>query len=147
MKPEKAIILDNILKRFKGNETIFWSDLKKEFTDNTNGYYILENNIKYLLGEGILEKDEQKCSIRLSDKGFATYTDLDSLGYVAITKKEKFDARIKYSAFFITIATFLILCYNFSKTFTNQTNDIPIKHSTNNDSINNKVLNDTLKKK
>ena len=90
---EKAEMLDSILKRFTGNETVRWSSLKEEFKDKMHHYYVTENNIKYLLGEGMLETPAGGSDkLRLSDKGFATLADIDILGYVAqVNDKESRD--------------------------------------------------------
>jgi hypothetical protein len=112
MDIEKAKILDNILKRFSGNITVSWASLREEFKDDMNKYYILENNINFLVGDGILKRDNTLHTLSMTDKGFATMTDPGNLGYYVKAKKERNESRIKYAAFFITIATFLILLYN-----------------------------------
>lgn len=112
MDIEKAKILDDILKRFSGNVTISWESLRVEFKDDMNKYFILENNLNFLVGDGMLKRDNALHTLCMTDKGFATMTDPESLGYYVKAKKERNESRIKYAAFFITTATFLILLYN-----------------------------------
>jgi len=123
MKTDKAKMLDDILKRFSGNITITWDSLREEFKDDMDKYYILENNINFLVGDGILKRDTTLHTLCMTDKGFATMTDPENLGYVPKAKKETRDNRIKNIAFVITIATFLVLCYNFCKTNFNSKNE------------------------
>jgi len=119
MTIEKAKILDDILTRFKGNVRVKWSDLQNEL-GNTREYYVTENNIKYLLGEGLLKENEFDKDLALTDKGFAVYTDLTTLGYVKKAKDESRDKKIKYTGFGIVILTFLILIFNTIRTFDRQ---------------------------
>lgn len=108
----KAKILDDILQRFSGNVTISWESLREEFKHDMNKYYILENNINFLVGDGMLKRDTTLHTLCMTDKGFATMTDPKNLGYLVKAKKERIESRVKYIAFFVTIATFLILLYN-----------------------------------
>ena len=120
MDIEKAIILDSILQRFNGNTTVYWDKLRKEFTNNggqlTRDFFILENNIKYLLGEGALQRDSTTTgdALCLTDKGFAIFADLEKLGYTKRAKTERNEKRLKNVGFIIAILTFAILIY---KTF------------------------------
>lgn len=112
MNIEKAKILDDILQRFSGNATISWESLREEFKDDMNKYYVLENNINFLVGDGMLKRDTTLHTLCMTDKGFATMTDPKNLGYLVKAKKERIESRVKYIAFSVTIATFLILLYN-----------------------------------
>lgn len=112
MDIEKAKILDGILQRFSGNVTISWESLREEFKDDMNTYYILEKNINFLVGDGMLKRDTTLHTLCMTDKGFATMTDPKNLGYLVKTKRERTESRVKYIAFSVTIATFLILLYN-----------------------------------
>ncbi len=112
MDIEKAKILDDILQRFSGNVTISWESLREEFKADMNKYYVLENNINFLVGDGMLKRDTTSHTLCMTDKGFATMTDPKNLGYLIKAKKERNESRVKYIAFSVTIATFLILLYN-----------------------------------
>ena len=126
MDIEKAKILDNILRRFNGNATVYWDKLQKEFKDKdgklTKEYFITENNIKYLLGDGVLQKDRQTTgdALCMTDKGFAIFADIDKLGYEVTFKKERKERRIRRIVFYIGIATFIILIFNTISHYTSQ---------------------------
>jgi hypothetical protein len=112
MDIEKAKILDGILQKFSGNVTISWESLREEFKNDMNKYYILENNINFLVSDGMLKRDTILHTLCMTDKGFATMTDPKNLGYLVKAKKERTESRVKYIAFSLTISTFLILLYN-----------------------------------
>lgn len=107
----KSVILDDILRRFKGNETIYWKNLQDEFANNMNEYYIIENNINYLVGDGMLIRDKATESLTMTDMGFAVYTDIDNLGYVTKQKAAKKKFWNKAIGFNIMLLTFLLIVY------------------------------------
>lgn len=116
MTLDKARLLDNILLKFKGNISVYWANLhgdKKQFSDIHIDYFIIENNINYLVGDGKLKRNDigNNEYLTLTDTGFATMTDLDNLGYVTKAKKDKRETIIKYIGFIIAIATFVLLCF------------------------------------
>ena len=116
MTIDKAKLLDSILLKFTGNVTIKWSDLQQGIWDDIASYHVCENNINFLVGDQMLKRDTQLETLSMTDKGFATMTDLENLGYVKKATKEKRDDFIKYGLACITVATFIILCF---KTFKN----------------------------
>ncbi|RNI35615.1 hypothetical protein EFY79_11635 [Hanamia caeni] len=114
MKIDKAILLDKILLKFTGNVTIKWSDLQQGIWDDIASYHVCENNINFLVGQGMLRRNNELQTLCMTDAGFATMTDLVNLGYVTKAKKERRDDFIKYGLACVTVATFIILCF---KTF------------------------------
>jgi len=113
MNLEKAKILDAILLKFTGNITITWYQLEQGAFNDIATYHVVENNINYLVGDGQLERDvAQPFSLSMTDKGFATMTDLPNLGYVTIAKKEKKKNIWTFISGGIVVATFLILVYD-----------------------------------
>jgi hypothetical protein len=112
----KSKILDNILLKFKCNISVYWADLhgdKKIFSDIHQDYYIVENNINFLVGDGKLKRNniDNNEYLTLTDTGFATMTDLENLGYVTKPRKDRRETRIKYIGFVLAIATFILLCF------------------------------------
>lgn len=112
----KSKILDNILLKFKGNISVYWADLhgdKKIFSDIHQDYYIVENNINFLVGDGKLKRNNINNNeyLTLTDTGFATMTDLENLGYVTKARKGRRETKIKYIGFVLAIATFILLCF------------------------------------
>jgi hypothetical protein len=114
MNIDKAKLLDKILLKFTGNVTIKWSDLQQGIWDDIASYHVCENNINFLVGDDMLKRDNELQTLCMTDKGFATMTDLENLGYVTKANKEKRDNILKYGLACITLATFIILCF---KTF------------------------------
>ena len=115
MTIDKATLLDKILLKFRGNITVKWSDLQTGLWDDIATYHVCENNINFLVGDGMLKRDTVLHLLSMTDKGFATMTDLDNLGYVTKAKKERNETMIKYIGFCIGVATFILL---FFRTFT-----------------------------
>ena len=114
MNIDKAKLLDKILLKFTGNITVKWSDLQQGIWDDVASYHVCENNINFLVGEDMLKRDNEIQTLCMTDKGFATMTDLENLGYVKKANKERRDDFVKYGLACITVATFIILCF---KTF------------------------------
>ena len=114
MNIDKAKLLDKILLKFTGNITVKWSDLQQGVWDNIASYHVCENNINFLVGDDMLKRDNELQTLSMTDKGFATMTDLKNLGYVTKANKENRDNILKYGLACITLATFIILCF---KTF------------------------------
>lgn len=114
MNLDKAKLLDKILLKFAGNATVKWIDLQQGIWDDIASYHVCENNINFLVGDGMLKRDDDIHTLRTTDKGFATMTDLENLGYVTMANKERRSDFIKYGTACITVATFIILCF---KTF------------------------------
>lgn len=112
MNLEKAKILDAILLKFTGNITITWHQLQQGLCNDIETYHVIENNINYLVGDGQLERDvAQAFSLSMTDKGFATMTDLANLGYVTAAKKERNNRRWAIVGGVLTGLTFIILVY------------------------------------
>jgi hypothetical protein len=112
MDLKKAKLLDKILLKFWGNKTLKWSDIQNGAWSDIAIYDDCEKNINFLVGDSMLKRDTTLHTLWTTDKGFATMTDLKNLGYVTKVKKERLDNGIKYLAFGLAIATFLILFYN-----------------------------------
>jgi hypothetical protein len=112
MELKKARLLDNILLKFWGNVTLTWADIQNGAWNDIATYDDCENNINFLVGDGMLKRDTTLHTLVTTDKGFATMTDLKNLGYVTKAKKERLDNSIKYLAFGLAIGTFFILVYN-----------------------------------
>jgi hypothetical protein len=129
---DKAILLDKILQKFAGNITVKWSDLQTGLWDDIATYDDCEKNINFLVGDGMLKRNTNPDSLSTTDKGFATMTDLENLGYVVKAKKERRETIIKYIGFGIGVATFILLCF---KTF------IPQLFSQSSDNQNKKTKN------
>ena len=110
MTIDKAKILDSILLKFVGNATIFWKDLQQGIWDDIASYHVCENNINFLVGDDMLKRDTVLESLSMTNKGFATMTDLDNLGYVKKATKERQETFLKYGLAFVTVSTFVILC-------------------------------------
>lgn len=128
MNLEKAKILDAILLKFTGNKTITWHEIKEGAFIDIETYYVIENNINFLVGDGQLERDSvQAFSLSMTDKGFATMTDLPNLGYVTTAKKERNIRRWANISGVIVILTFLILIYD---TWFNKQKPIPAQTET-----------------
>ena len=111
MNIDKAKLLDKILLKFTGNVTVKWSDLQQGIWDDIASYHVCENNINFLVGDQMLKRDNDLQTLCMTDKGFATMTDLENLGYVTKAKKESRDDFIKYGLACVTVATFIILCF------------------------------------
>jgi hypothetical protein len=79
---EKAIICDDILRRFKGNGALYWAKLRDEFKADEHTYFVTENNINYLIAQGMIKRNNSIECLNLTEKGFATLAEIDTLGYV-----------------------------------------------------------------
>ena len=90
---EKAVICDNILRRFQGNGAVRWEGLKKEFAHDMHQYHVVENNINYLIAEGMVRRHPSLEILHLTEKGFATLAEIDTLGYVAKENERLADSR------------------------------------------------------
>jgi hypothetical protein len=110
MNRKKAKLLDKILLKFIGNKSVKWSDLQQGIWNDIESYHVCENNINFLIGDQMLERNHILQTLSLTDKGFATMTDLENLGYVKKAIRERNEILLKYFLAFITIATFIILC-------------------------------------
>lgn len=114
MDLEKAKLSDAILLKFKGNKTISWDEVKEEaFNDIHSDYYVIENRIKFLLGENILKEQTTlgvKVYIMLSmtNKGWGVMTDIESEGYVAQVKIEIGSEKKRIRNYRIGIATLIV---------------------------------------
>jgi hypothetical protein len=80
---EKATICDSILRQFQGNGAIYWEKLREEFKANMHDYHVTENNINFLIADGMLKRNNSLECLNLTEKGFATLAEIDTLGYVA----------------------------------------------------------------
>lgn len=76
-------------------------------------YYLIENNIKYLLGDNMLREVEGGI-VCLSNKGFGAIEIIKSSGYLAKWKEDCWKTTIKYIVYTVSISIFGILIY---KTF------------------------------
>jgi hypothetical protein len=113
MNIQKAKILDAILLKFVGNRTFTWTQLQNGAFGDIGNYHLIENNINFLIGEGHLRRNEiEPQSLTLTDKGFATMTDLPNLGYVVSAKKERRKNAFKALSGIILVASFGILIYD-----------------------------------
>ena len=99
MDLEKAKLSDAILLKFRGNITVSWDEIKEgAFNAVHSDYYVIENRIKFLLGENVL-KQETKIGVKIylmlsmTDKGWAIMTDMGNAGYVAKAIKERNNLR------------------------------------------------------
>lgn len=81
-KMEKAVICDNILRRFKGNGAVYWAKLRDEYKEDQQNYFITENNINFLIAHGMIKRNNSIECLNLTEKGFATLAEIDTLGYV-----------------------------------------------------------------
>lgn len=88
-KMEKAQICDNILRRFQGNGSVAWENLRTELAHDMHQYYVTENNINFLIADDMLRRDLTGGLLNLTEKGFATLAELDTLGYVAREKEQQ----------------------------------------------------------
>ena len=114
---ERAIMCDDILRRFAGNKTITWTELRKEFEDGKGGYrpiyYQTENRIKFLLGEGMLDQGGEM--LFLTNKGFATLAEIDEYGYEAIENDKVKEKRSQNSMNLLNLAIQIaILIFTFT---------------------------------
>jgi hypothetical protein len=110
MNIEKAKLLDQILLKFAGNITIKWSDLQQGIWNDIATYHVCENNITFLIGEGQLKRDTELRTLSMTDKGFATMTDLKNLGYAKQSYTKRQEKTLRNVLACVTIATFVILC-------------------------------------
>ena len=92
-KIEKAEICDDILRRFQGNGAIYWASLRAEFAQNMHLYYVTESNINFLIAEGMIERDLTGAALNLTERGFATLAEIETLGYVAKENERLNEAR------------------------------------------------------
>ncbi len=100
---QKSIICDAILKKFDGNTHYTWKLLHEEsfYKSINESYFVVENHIKYLLGENILHENSNNATsaefvyIQLSSKGWFMMTNIDTEGFVAIERKSKEKERAK----------------------------------------------------
>jgi|GEM_PF-4346051 hypothetical protein len=97
----KAIVCDAIITKFRGNKSFNWDEIhSEEFFKIIDGdYFVVENQLNFLLGEDLLEKYTIKEEygihsylhdreyIRLTPKGFATLGDIENMGYVGKEKE------------------------------------------------------------
>jgi hypothetical protein len=116
MTKNTANIMDRILLKFIGNISIEWKDLQSGSFNDIAPYDTIESGINLLIAdEMILRKhDDPKKPylLGLTDRGFATMTNLKEFGYKSKYNREKKDRIIRYATFSIALATFLILCFN-----------------------------------
>jgi hypothetical protein len=123
MKKENAIVCDGILEKFRGNKSYDWETIHAPqfYASIHEEYYVVENHLNFLLGQGINELEEYehnyKKYIRLSRKGFYTISDLKHEGYIAKWKKENRAKWWKYVAGGIAILTFLLVSVRFIKDY------------------------------
>lgn len=106
---EREIFLDNILKRFSGDVPIYKAVLRKEYESDMATYYHIENELKYLEGEGIIEFVGSKL-YKLKPKGWAMLANMDTMGFVA-KEKERLAIIVKENSrfWFVAVVTFLTL--------------------------------------
>ncbi len=86
---ERAIMCDDILRRFKRNKAVYWQDLREEFKDNMERYHLIENQINYLIADNMIKRNftmnlDGRESLTLTERGFVTFADIENLGYVGI---------------------------------------------------------------
>ncbi len=117
MKLQKARFLDALLLKFRGNLTITWQEFQNGLCDDIASYYIIENNINFLVGDAMLKRDEVRRSLSLTDKGFATMTDLRSLGYVTKTSKEIWQLGLQILLAVVSVVTFVLVVVRFCRDF------------------------------
>lgn len=87
---DKAQILDGILLTFKGDKTITWDQMRAGACKKVHSdYFVIENNINFLVGEGMIRREVGITALTLTDKGYGTMTEIDNLGYVASLKGKK----------------------------------------------------------
>ncbi len=116
MEMSKAKRLDKALAMFKGNSTLFWIKLQEKY-GTTHEYFVLENDLKHLLGDGMIEENKEAGSLFMTNKGWSKFTSKKGESYEAITKREQFDFGIKIGLGILSILTFTILIFNTCKGF------------------------------
>lgn len=128
-KKRKAELCDAVILKFKGDQSFFWKDLHgnqylfndlvldsdcdTDTTPNTK-YFVIQPILNLLLEDGVLKRmdnDSQSPYLSLTDKGNAIYPDIKNRGYVTKYIKERNENLKKNGLAFVSIATFLILCF------------------------------------
>lgn len=109
MDLKKAELIDSILTRFKGNVAVYWNTLYEELEDNMDQYYVIEENINYLIGEDVLVRVTYEGfeGVQLTEKGYAIHKDPDMLGFVSVYKKERNKIRWTRTVQIVVIITFV----------------------------------------
>jgi hypothetical protein len=81
-KIEKAVICDDILRRFKGNGAVYRAKLRDEYKEDQHNYFITENKFNFLIARGMIKRNNSIECLNLTGEGFATLAEIDTLGYV-----------------------------------------------------------------
>ena len=84
---DKDYICDLLLKQFEGNKSFSWEELHKEsfYGKVDENYFVVENYIKYLIGENMLKEYLHHGSfyVSLTEKGWFVMTNFETDGYVS----------------------------------------------------------------
>lgn len=105
--------------KFIGNISIEWKDLQSGSFNDIASYDTIESGINFLIAEKMIlrkhDDPEKQYLLGLTDRGFATMTNLREFGYKSKYERENKDRFIKYATFLIAVASFLILFFNLCK--------------------------------
>jgi hypothetical protein len=122
-KIEYAKFLDYTLLRFNGNKTVSLEELKIELGNQAREYFLAENALKRLSGDGMITPIRPDMthgtpvvgSYYLSDKGWAVLTRISEYGYEKIERKKRSDQCKDgfrfWSIFLITTAALIVTIY------------------------------------
>lgn len=144
-KLRKAEICDAIIYSFLGNVAHTWNEIhtKEYYEKIDSNYYVVENMINFLVGEGQLKREMANNveRIKLTDKGFGTLGDMENEGYATKLKITDRKERRDKNTFKAVIASIIVtIIMPFIPTKFNETS--PKKFQTSpqiKDSIRNKV--------
>lgn len=90
MKLSRAKLLDAILLKFKDGRSIAWSFLRDGlFKDIHEDFFVIERHIKFLVSVKSLKEDANSFIISLDENGWAIMSDINNLGYVTTSIKER----------------------------------------------------------
>ena len=91
MDMDNELICDKILDKFRGNKSFTWDEVHQpEFYNSINSdYYVVENHIKFLLGDDSLQEIGNPPSLSKTPKGWFIMTDSGKFGYVAKRQEER----------------------------------------------------------
>ncbi len=97
--------------------TLNYIHQKEFYNDIDADYFVIENHLNFLIGDGALQEDKLEGLISLSRKGWFMMTNSGTDGYEAKKKKESKKKAWTIILGIVSIATFILVTIRFTKDF------------------------------